>query len=199
MNAVQIQAGIVLLAPNHNPARVTKDWLISNKILLEEPSEFVNTSMFSSVETQEVALIVEPQRMIIQLKIINPDSLTRLPQIVKKYTTMLPMVQYRALGINSKWQERNTILAETLKPIFTGKPGLFENAIGEQPLVGGILLWTYNDFQVRLTAEPQPPNACIDFNFHANVAQVDDLHNRLDEFSSVMDHANQVTNALLKV
>jgi hypothetical protein len=197
MKVVQIQANIVLLAPIQDPTIVTKDWLIKNEILAEEPLDFVHTSKFSSVDTREWSLTVEPQRVIAQLKIISQDSLSELSLMMKKYVEKLPTVQFRAIGINSKWQVRDVILAEILKPIFGGNSDLFTNVIGEQPLVGGILLWKHEAFRVRLTAEPQSPKAGIDFNFHADVSQVDDLYERLDDCSLVMSYADKTANDLL--
>ena len=197
MKVVQLQASIVFLARDQDPSIVTKDWLIKNEILAEEPLEFVHTSKYSSVDTRELSLTVDPQRVIAQLKIISPDSLSELPLMMKKYVEKLPTVQFRAIGFNSKWQVRDVILAEILKPIFGGNSDLFTNVIGEQHLVGGILLWKHDAFQVRLTAEPKSPKAGIDFNFHSDVVELNDLYERLNEFYKVMTYTDHIANGLL--
>ena len=197
MKVAQIQASIVVLAHNQNPDIVTKDWLAQNKILTEAPLQFVHTLGFSSIETQSYSLLVDPQRVMARLKTINQDSLYGLRSMVKTFVEKMPQGQYRAIGINSKWQVHDEILADLLKTIFTGKPDLFESVIKEQFLVGGILCWRHGDFEVRLTGEPKAPNASLDFNFHSDVVRIDDLYERIDEFSAVMTYTNTIANGLL--
>ena len=197
MNVVQTQASIVFVARNQDPSIITKDWLINNEILAEEPLDFVNTSVFSHVRTQDWILVVDQQKVMARLTNISPNSLCNLQLMMKKYIEKLPTFQYRAIGINSKWQVRDTILAEILKPIFSGNSDLFANVVGEKHLVGGILLWDYETFKVRMTAEPQSPKACLDFNFHADVAHEEDLHARLSNFSQIMSYTDGIASALL--
>ena len=197
MKVVQTQASIVLLANSHNPTIVTNEWLTRKKILTESAVDFTHTPMFSTVETPTFLLYVDPQRLRLDVKTFNHDSLYKLPNIIEKYVEALPEVPYSAVGFNSRWQVPDTPLREILKADFTGDSELFEKVFGGQHNVGGIVLWQYGSFRVQLTANPAQANPAIDFNYHSEVEMVTGLYERLSKFVDVTAHANAIVNDLL--
>ena len=197
MNVVQTQATIVLLANSHNPTIVTNEWLTRKEILTESPVDFTHTPMFSTVETTSFVLYVDPQRLRVDVKIINQVSLSELPEVVKRYVDTLPEVPYSAIGFNSRWQVDDLPLHDILKGNFTGKSELFTRVFGEQHSIGGIVMWEYDAFRVQLTAKPAQANPVIDFNYHSVTKEVGDLYDRLSKFADVTDHSNKIVNALL--
>ena len=81
MKVVQTQASIVLLANSHNPTIVTNEWLTRKEVLTESPEDFTHTPLFSSVETTSFVLYVDPQRLRLDVKTFNHDSLYQDCQI----------------------------------------------------------------------------------------------------------------------
>ena len=198
MKVVQTQATVVVFADSHNPTIVTKEWLARKEVITEPPMDFTHTPYFSSVETKSFMLYVDPQRLRVDVKIINQVSLSGLPEIIKKYVEKLAEVPYSAVGFNSRWQAHDTPQSDLLKTIFTSNSEQFTRVFGEQHSVGGIVLWKYGDFQVRLTASPAQANPEIDFNYHSDIEVVDDLYKRLSNFFDVTEHANTIVNDLLE-
>lgn len=197
MNVVQTQASIVLLADSHNPTIVTKEWLAQKQVLAEIPVDFTHTPYFSSVETPSFMLYVDPQRLRVDVKSVNQESLSELPRVIEKYVEKLPEVPYSAVGFNSRWQVHDMPAPGMLISVFTGNPKLFTNVFGEQHNVGGIVLWQYDTFQVRMTANPAKANPSIDFNYHLDIKVVDDVNKSLSRFDFCMTHANKTANDLL--
>ena len=197
MKVVQAQASIVVLADSHNPTIVTKEWLARKEILAETPVDFTHTPYFSSVETTNFILYVDPQRLRVDAKNINQVSLSGLPEIIKKYVEKLSEVPYSAVVYNSRWQVHDMPHPDKLKAIFSGNAEQFTKVFGKQHNVGGIVLWEYDAFRVQLTANPAQANPGIDLNYHSNVEVVDDLYKRLSKFVDVTEHANRIVNDLL--
>ena len=159
--------------------------------------DFTHTPYFSSVETANFIFYVDPQRLRVDVKSINQESLSELPKVVEKYVEKLPEVPYSAVGFNSRWQAHDMPHTSMLKAIFTGYPKLFTNVFGEQHNIGGIVLWQYEAFQVRLTANPAEANPGIDFNYHSDIEDVDDLYEKLDRFVRCTSYAEKIVNDLL--
>ena len=197
MNVVQTQASIVVPANSHNPTIATKEWLARKKILTEPSVDYAHTPMMSLVETGTFVLYVDPQRLRVDVKVLNHDSLRRLPNVIKKYVETLPEVPYSAIGFNSRWHAHDVHSADILKLRFTGNSELFTKAFGSQHNVGGIVLWQYDAFRVQLTAHPAVANPVIDFNYHSDVEQADNLYERLARFVEINEHAHTTANNLL--
>lgn len=68
-------ASIVLLATHFNPSIVTKDWLFQNNIVPEMVVNFVNTPVFSTIETEAFSIIVDENRLQWQEKKVTLDNL----------------------------------------------------------------------------------------------------------------------------
>ena len=197
MNVVPTRANIILLTNDHNPAVVTKEWLVQEKILTERPLDFFHTPFLSTVQTENVTLQVDPQQLNAQVTTVNQDTLSLLSEVVAKFVQSLPKVRYTAVGFNSKWQVKDMSLAKRLKQIFASTSPLFANIFGERHNVGGIVVWEYDGFRVQMTANPTGANAGIEFNYHLDINSVDDLYEKLSQFSCVTKHANKIVNDLL--
>ena len=104
MEPLLIQGNIVLVAPNHKPDIVSKEWLSQNDILKEAPINFVHHQNFSLVDTTNYSINVVQQRVTITTRNSNSDILRRLQTIAKKYVKALPNVSYNAIGLNSVWR-----------------------------------------------------------------------------------------------
>ena len=95
-----IGVNIVVLAKNHNPSIISKDWLSQKKIIKDNVISFTHTPAFSVVETENYSFYVDPDRLQLTLKndIINRVDL--LPEMILAYISALPEVPYLAVGFN---------------------------------------------------------------------------------------------------
>ena len=198
MKIVPIQANIVILASNHNPGIVSKEWLNQKGIFTETPTNFVHTPEFSLVETDNYSLHIDPQRLNIGLKKPNEDRLTRLPIIAGKYINELPETPYRAVGLNSNWIAQLEH-PDVLKGIFITDPDHLDKIFHEGIYdIGGIVLYEYDDLHLQLTIKPDKDNNVrLDFNYHSDVSRVDALSETVSRFDKIIEHARNIAIKLL--
>ena len=192
------RANIVLLASNHNPGIVSKEWLNQKGIITEIPIDFENTPGFSAVETANYLVQVDTQRLNIDLK--NPDEnmLTRLLLIAVKYIEALPEIPYYAVGLNFNWliQLKNL---DVLKSIFIANPEHFDEIFqGGNYDIGGIVLYDYNPFLLQLTIRPEKDNNVLfAFNYYSDVSNINDLSSKISQFTEVTKHARTIVTKML--
>ena len=199
MRVVPTQSNIVILASNHDPGIVSKDWLNQKDILTEASINYINTPGFSLVETFNYSLQVDQQRLNIGLKNFNENLLGRLPVIASKYIEALPETPYQAVGLNSNWIAQLEH-REALKEIFLSNPKQFDTIFHEGRYnVGGIVIYEYDLFRLQLTVIPaeQDNSVGLDFNYHSNVSGVDALSQRIACFVKVTEHAQNIAVQLL--
>ena len=198
MKLLPIQANIVVLASNHNPGIVSKEWLSQKKIFTDMPNNFIHTPDFSLVETENFSLHIDPQRLNISIKSPNEDMIARLPFIAAKYVEALPETPYRAVGLNSNWliQQESPDL---LKGIFLTHPSQLDIIFPDKPYnIGGIVSYEYNPFNLQLTIKPdKDDNIRFDFNYHSNVSDANELGGRISRFADTIEHARSVVSNLL--
>ncbi len=98
---------IVIVAKSHNPSILNPDFLAHNKIvpknweLAESP---ISTEPLAQVKyVQGVSIVAQFEKLIFS-EIVGSKSPGnfRVPNIAKKYTEVLPHVDYTAVGINIK-------------------------------------------------------------------------------------------------
>ena len=198
MEVVQTQANIVILAPNHDPGTVSKDWLKQKEILTEESINYIHTPGFSLVETENYSLQIDQQRLNIGLKTLNEDLLIRLPIIAGKYIEALPDTHYRAVGFNSNWIVQLD-RPDILKGIFVTEPKNLDEIFHQGKYdIGGIVIYEYNPFRLQLTVRPeQDNNVSLDFNYHSDVSDFAKLSERICCFANVTEHARDTATKLI--
>ena len=199
MELILIQGNIVLVAPNHRPDIISKEWLNQNNILKEAPINFVHHQNFSLIDTTNFSINVVQQRLTITTRNSNQDMLNHLQTIANRYVKALPNVSYNAIGLNSVWRilPKNPDL---LKRTFIADSEQFNKTFqGEANYdIGGIVRYEYNSFQVQLTIAPQQKNQIsADFNCHSDITNSDQLSERISHFSATIGHAGNITRKLL--
>ena len=198
MKVVPIQANIVILASNHNPGIVSKEWLNQKEIFTETPTNFVHTPEFSLVETDNYSLQIDTQRLNIGLKSADEDRLTRLPIMANQYIKALPETPYSAVGLNSNWIAQLES-PDVLKDIFITKPAHLDAIFHEGNYnIGGIVLYEYSPFGLQLTIKPDKDNnVSLHFNYHSDVSGFDELSERISRFDKIIEHARNIAIELL--
>ena len=198
MKVVLTQANIVILASNHDPGIVSRDWLIQKEILTEASINHINTPGFSLVETANYLLQIDQQRLDIRLKGFNEHLLARLSIMAGKYIEVLPATRYSAVGLNSNWIAQLDH-PNALKDIFAARRKQFDTTFHEGTYeVGGIVIYRYDPFRLQLTVTPQQSNnARLDFNYHSDISEVEVLGEAIGRLVEVTNHAHNIAVKLL--
>ena len=192
-------ANIVLVALNHNPAIVSKEWLDQNDILKEEPINFSPSQNRSLVETSNYSIDIVRQRVTIATRNPDKDKLDNLKTIASQYVKALPNLSYSAVGLNSNW----TILpthSDLLKKIFVVDPEKVKKTFQDKMNydIGGIVFYQHNPFRVQLIIPPQQNNQIVpDFNYHSDITNLEQLRERITYFTSAIKHACDTIRKLL--
>ena len=188
---------IVVLARNYNPSIVSKDWLQRKGIITEAVSNFVHTPPFSLIETEQIALTVEEERLQISLKVMNEDNIERLPRIVERFVLSLPETPYVATGFNYSYRlpKEASKLAAFLTPNDTKLREVFS---GEYE-VGMAVVFRFKDCRVRVTmSPPRDASVVVDFNFHSNTPDSALVLERLKSHHQTREEAERILKELCK-
>ena len=198
MEPILNQANIVLVAPNHRPDIVSKEWLNQNNILKEAPVNFVHHQSFSLVETTNYSINVVQQRLTIAAKNSNQDTLNHLQTIANRYIKALPDVSYSSVGLNSHWMI--PMPPDLLKRTFIPNAEQFNKAFRDKTDydIGGIVIYRFNSFRVQLTLAPRQNNQInADFNYHSDITDFNQLSERISRFSEAVARARNTIIKLL--
>lgn len=204
MKVTQYQANVILVAYNHNPSIVTKDWLLRNEIITETLVDFTHSPLFSSVKSESYSLFVDQQRLQLELNIINENTLSQLPYMINKYVKILSEIPYQAIGFNSNWRISDIDTPNILRTIFCGKGDLLSSVFGKNHKIGGIVWFDYDMFQAQFTASHILDNDMLEntidvnFNYQSQLKGVDDLYNSLARFELITEHASDIAHNLLE-
>ena len=198
MEPVLIQANIVLVAPDHRPEIVSKEWLHQQGILNEAPINFVHHQNFSLIETTNFSINVVQQQLTIAARNLDEEILRRLQGVTRRYIGKLPYVSYNAIGLNSVCSvpQRDP---NFLKSRFVRDRTLFHETFrGEAKYnIGGIVYYGYDPFRVQLTVTPQNTQIHANFNYHLDVTNLDQLMNASERFVETIGHARNIGRKLL--
>jgi len=185
-------ANIVVLARNHNPAIVSREWVINKNIIKESIDTFIHTPVFSVIESNSFSLHVNPDRMQVGVKRVGDETLRELPEIVKKYVSNLPETPYTAVVFNFHYE----VLSERrIKDILTPSEKFKEVFQGRYE-VGGIIRFGFEPFTVTLRMPPEESSAS--FNFHADVRSSEEVLNVLEYYHRAREKAENVLEGLFE-
>ncbi len=193
-----IQGNIVLVAPDHRPEVVSKEWLNQKGILNEAAINFVHHQNFSLVDTTNFSINVVQQQVTIAARNLDGEMLKRLQGITRRYVKALPNVSYNAIGLNSTWYIPQTDPNFLKNKFVVDKARFDENFRGEANYnIGGIVYYKYNGFRVQLTITPQNEQIHANFNYHLNISNFDQLSEIISSFVQTIGHARNTARNLL--
>ena len=203
MEPLLIQGNIVIVAPDHKPNVVSKEWLHEKDILKEAAINFVHHQNFSLVETTNFSINVVQQLLTITAKNPNQEMLGRLSTITKRYVKALPDVSYNAIGLNSNWSIRSSNPGFLKSKFVVDKEQFDKTFHGEANYnIGGILYYEHNPFRVQLTIVPQQNTLENDqinagFNYHLDLTNPSLLSEAIPRFTEMIGHARNIIKNLL--
>ncbi len=191
---------IVILAKSHNPSIISKDWLFQKEIIKEEEikGKFVHTPVFSLVEVNGFTFIVDPDRLQIIVKNINPQNIEELPRIARKYIKKLPETPYTAVGFNFIYHLSVKNVKESLTALLSPNKEKFEGLFSGDYQIGGIIHFKFKDYRAKLDIQPLSGSSeiNINFNFHFDFKGVEEIEDKLKEFSQIKSETEKIIGGL---
>lgn len=195
MKVSLIGASIVLLAKNHNPSIVSKDWLNQKGILTDNVTSFTHTPLYSVVETDNYSFIVDPDRLQLTAKNPSDDIISELPQKMLSYVQALPEIPYHAIGFNFVYNiETRTNILHKICLLDDQLKTIFPNGYK----LGSRIEYKFNGFVATINLQPTgDENAVADINFHHTLELGDDMENVINMHSQTIDEFNRVMEGLI--
>ncbi len=192
MDISLIGANIIILAKNHNPSIISKEWLSQKNIIADNFINFTHTPAFSIVETESFSLVVDPDRLQLAVKGDIQNNIDALEQSILTYVQALPEVPYTAIGFNFLYniEARKDIIKEILHP----PDEIFNKLFSENYQLGGIIKFNSDGFLVTINLQPNINNneyneirADVNFNYllvdSSKTSDIIEKHNQMKETS----------------
>lgn len=197
--ALPNSASVVLLASNYNPSIISKEWLYQKGIFTEPVNNFVHTPMLALIENENFGFVVDAQRLQIVIKRITQDNLAKSNAMVSKFVDILPETPYKTVGLNYHY----TIAGKgfNLKGFLSPKLAKLKAVFSPSFQLGAIMVFPFEEFVATFTATPsltQEQPIRIAFNFHANVANVEEVRTRVASQFKTLQKAELIIEELCK-
>jgi len=194
MSLKLISTDIIIIAKEHNPSIITKEWLYEKKIIEEEFIDFLHSPRFSFFESESFSLNVNPQRFQIFCKKKNQRYINLLTNIAKKYINILPEIPYKSLGLNFIWEvsKDENINPPDIIVNFSSLNNLSKLFNTDNINCGAIIHTKYKNYILRLTINPKIENKLVYiFNYHHNIEKL-----KIDSIKMLIDnHINLYKNS----
>lgn len=190
-------ANIVILAKNHNPSIVSKEWLIQKKIIEGDIINFAHTPAFSVVETDTFSFVEDPDRLQISVKNDIQNKIGMLSKMAKSYVSELPETPYTAIGFNYLYSISSE--KDILKHIYSVDDDKFKKLFSENYQLGGIIKFNFNDFLVKTNLQPNDNKIIADVNFHCDLKDVDELLDKIESCIETEHRSEEILEELFNV
>ncbi|AKB76253.1 hypothetical protein MSLAZ_2992 [Methanosarcina lacustris Z-7289] len=181
---------IIILAKNHNPSIISREWLRDKKIIEGDITNFAHTPAFSVVETETVSIVADPERLQISLKKDFQENITKLQEIADRYVEQLPETPYTAIGINYLYSIPSE--KDAMKRICSVDEEKFGNLFPESYQLGSFIKFKYGDFLARLSLQPEDSKIIADINFHCEVYSAQGIREMIERAPQTKGKAEEV-------
>lgn len=181
---------IVILAKNHNPSIVSREWLRDKKIIEGDIINFAHTPAFSVVETEMISIIEDPERLQISLKKDFSKNITKLQEIADRYVEQLPETPYTAIGINYLYSIYSEI--DAVKRIYSVNEEKFSKLFPESYQLGSFIKFKYGDFLARLSLQPADNRIVAEINFHCEVQSAQSIREMIGKFPQAKEKTEEI-------
>lgn len=193
------RANIVILARNYNPSIVSKEWLYEKNIIRETVNNFVHTPLLSHVETAQISLILDENRLQLSLKNVSTQNIEVLTKIATDFISCLPETPYIGLGFNYRYNmpKRNDRLKELFSPDNAKLRLLFSGDYH----VGFIISFTFKRFITRISVPPvgeKVTSIVLDLNYHSDCRGAKAIKERLKLHPTTLEKTEEILKELTK-
>jgi len=197
-----VEFSIVVVAENHNPSLLNRDFLWNNDIVPEEWNwEVLDEKSFSTVQASRVSydsnvsIAVHQNKVIVKDVTFGLDPLdSKVPYIAKKFVDVLPHVNYQGVGINFHSGLQHETPVDFLKKKFLSEVSPDYN---NQEMIQAGFKFTYelDDGQVNFEIDPgyvTSENDEGERERHKGVIVESNYHREFDVESSSIDNIKSV-------
>jgi len=191
------QASIIVLARNYNPSIVSCDWLVAKRILSGPFINFIHTPALSLVEEEWLSLIVDNNRLQMELRQPSAENTIRLREAALLFVQSLPETPYVAVGLNFRFRVHGSSL--DLSTIVQPKKTKLHKLFGAGFEIGARVVFDQDGFRVT-TLIPSETTANdfrhVSFNYHADVAGAAEAGERISRHGDAFQNADAIVTGL---
>jgi len=196
------RADVVILASAHNPSILSPQWLKEKDLIAEEPENFINTPDFSLFESRAFSLIVDRQRLQINTKKQDLDTIESLKRIGAGYLRLLPHIPYIAIGLNLVWVLEKNVGEELPKiDVEIGGAGNLSGILSDHKLSYGCIVNAIRSpYILKLNVEPQGGNILIySFNYHHETTgrSVEELIKYVENLTNLYENSYKIVKDIV--
>jgi len=190
-------ANIVITASNFNPSIISKDWLYKNNIFVETLTDFINTPVFSSSDTNEFQMIVTEDRLQLTLKRVTQANMTAALDKLNKIVDLLPHTPYKAIGYNFGYMFSKDEC--NIEFLFSPNREHIAKLMSKEYEIGANILFPFEGFIVTFSVSPivkEKRDRELRFNYHSSISSSVEIKDRLDKQGKVLEKTASVVDAL---
>lgn len=187
---------IVVLAKNHNPSIISKDWLSQKGIIKDNIVSFTYTPAFSVVETENLSFYVDPIRLQLALKSDFENKVNSLQEMVSSYISALPEIPYDAIGFNFSYNIK--VDKNILRKIYCYNNEKLKSLFTEDYQLGSIIKYKFDNFIVGFVIQPELDNNMkADFNFHCQLINSIKIDDCIKKFKKAKESTKNILDGFL--
>ena len=187
---------IVILAKNHNPSIISKDWLSQKGIIKDNIVSFTYTPAFSVVETENLSFYVDPIRLQLTLKSDFENKVNSLQEMVSSYISALPEIPYDAIGFNFSYNIK--VDENILRKIYCYNNEKLKSLFTEDYRLGSIIKYKFDNFIVGFVIQPDLDNNMkADFNFHCQLINSIKINDCIKKFKKAKESTKNILDGFL--
>lgn len=199
-------ASIFITANNHNPMIVSKDWINQKGIIEEECENFNHSPTISIFTSKTYELIVDQQKLELNLRIISETNLLKLPEMIKKYVEALPETPYTSLELSFTWNTvKDDEAYQILKDKYLNNDDVVKRCKGDhETLIGFNIFRSTKDYILRIIINPwgTSGNSVVDgfninFYYILNVKNSEELLEKLNIVDGIVNESKEIVEKIL--
>ena len=175
-----LSISVVVLAKDYNPSIISKEWLKEKGIITETVKNFIHTPVLSLVETEQISLLIDANRLQLSPKSPVLSDEGDFPPRAEKLVSCLPETPYVAVGFNFHYSvPEGSYHADKL---FSPNEEYLSRIFTEGYEIGSTVVFRFNKFTARLAISPpglENQAVTVDFNFHCDVSSEPEVRKRL--------------------
>lgn len=194
------KASIIIIASSHNPSILSPQWFSDNKLHDKKPEKFVNTDDFSFLDFEDLSVIADKNRVNINAKLLNTQTLKKISEISAQYIKLLQHNPYKALGLNFGWKVNSDNIKIDLNINGNTKKDVSHFLEGNKIEFGGIIYAKKESFNLSIRIEPQANIILNNFNYHHNIENlyIEKIVSFIENYESLFNYSKHFLEKLYK-
>lgn len=188
-------SSIVLLGERLTPALITPQWIKEECGLEEDPVKYLNSNMFSFIESPHILVFADDERFQASPRGDNPEYLKKVAQIARRFVEAPGARRFKAMGLNFTWMVEGEVEPLRISVKINDKDELNEVIEGHTLRFGAIIHAEREPYILKLHIEPAGENTYLArFNYHHDVinAKSEDIAGMVEKYTELYSHSEGV-------